>query len=94
MFMDGQTDSVAASVGLAKALSPAFAIRGAHLSITQRLASEHVVRIHTSLLTWAVKRIAGYETSGNKKKKADSIEFFRVLHALLATIDSREAAQM
>lgn len=69
-------------------------IRGAHLSITQRLSSQHIVEIHNSLLAWIVKRIAGYEASGNKKKKADSIEFFRVLHALLGTIDSREAVQM
>lgn len=94
MFMDGQTDSVTPAVGLAKALSPVFVIRGAHLSITQRLASQHIVEIHSTLLTWIVKRIASYEASGNKKKKADSIEFFRVLHALLNTIDSREAVKM
>lgn len=94
MFTDGQTDSVAASVSLAKALSPIFVIRGAQLSIIRRLPSQHVVEIHNSLLTWITKRVAAYETSGNKKKKADSIEFFRVLHALLVTIDSKEASQM
>ncbi|KAF8314489.1 hypothetical protein DL93DRAFT_2097241 [Clavulina sp. PMI_390] len=94
MFMDGQTDSVLEAVGLAKALSPAFAIRGAHLSIVQRLASDHVIAIHTTLLSWIVKRIATYDASGNKKKRADSIEFFRVLHALLNTVDSREAMQI
>jgi len=94
MFTDGQTDSVGASVGLAKALTPIFVIRGAQLSIVQRLPSHHVVEIHCSLLSWIIKRIAGYEAGGNKKKKADSIEFFRVLHALLVTIDSKEASQM
>lgn len=94
MFTDGQTESVAASVSLAKALSPIFVIRGAQLSIVQRLPSQHVVELHSSLLSWILKRIAGYDASGNKKKKADSIEFFRVLHALLVTIDSNEASQM
>lgn len=94
MFMEGQTDSVNSAVGLVKALSPAFIIRGAHLSITQRLPSQHIIEIHKTLIGWIVKRIAGYDATGNKKKKADSIEFFRVLHALLSTIDSRESVQM
>lgn len=94
MFMDGQTDSTEASIGLAKALSPVFVVRGAQLSITNRLAPEHVIEIHKILLTWIIQRIAMYDASANKKKKADSIEFFRVLHALLGPVESKEASQM
>lgn len=94
MFTDGLTPSEAHSVALAKALSTSLVIRGAQLSIARRLDSKHVVEIHTASLSWVIKRIAGYESSNNKKKKADSIEFFRVLHPLLATIESGEAVLM
>jgi cohesin complex subunit SA-1/2 len=94
MFMDGLSSSSSNSVALAKALAPAFVIRGAQLSINRRLDGQHVIDIHTVSISWIIKRIAGYESSGNKKKKADAIEFFRVLHTLLATIESRDATKM
>lgn len=94
MFTDGLTTSEGHGVALAKALSTSLVIRGAQLSIARRLEAKFVVEIHDTSLSWIIKRIAGYDTSNNKKKKADSIEFFRVLHPLLSTIESREAALM
>ncbi|KAF8337116.1 uncharacterized protein EI90DRAFT_3044949 [Cantharellus anzutake] len=93
MFMDGQTDSQAC-IGLAKAFGPVFVVRGAHLSITRRLDAPHVVEIHSAGLTWIIKRIAAYESSGNRTKKMQCIEFFRVLHALLTSVGSREASKI
>lgn len=62
MFMKGQT-SVNSAVGLAKALSPVFVIRGAHLSITQRLPSQHIIEIHKTLISWGLgeKNVNGDE---------------------------------
>lgn len=94
MFMDGLTQSEESSATLAKLLGSSFVVRGAQLSITRRLAGRFVVDIHTSSLSWIIKRISGYETSGNKKKKSDSIEFFRVLQPLLATVESGDAIKM
>ena len=92
--MDGLSKSEENSTTLAKLLASSFVLRGAQLSIAQRLAGHFVVEIHTSLLSWIIKRIAGYETSGNKKKKSDSIEFFRVLQPLLVMVESGDAAKM
>ncbi len=92
--MDGQTDSPQACINLAKAFSPAFIVRGAHLSISRRLGASHVVEIHSASLTWIIKRITAYEANGNRSKKIQCLEFFRVLHALLSSIESRDASKM
>lgn len=94
MFLDGQIDSIEPCIGLAKAMSPAFIVRGAQLSIAQRLASQHVVAIHSTLVTWIIKQISKYQSINNKQKKLETLQFFRVLHALLGSVDSREATQM
>jgi cohesin complex subunit SA-1/2 len=82
------------TVALAKALLSSFVIRGAHLSITRRLASEHVVEIHKILISWVLKRIAAYDKNNNKAKRATALAFFRALIQLLATIQSRDALKM
>jgi cohesin complex subunit SA-1/2 len=52
-------------VALARTLSSCFVVRGAQLSVIKRLESEHVVEVHTSSISWIVKRIATYENSKN-----------------------------
>lgn len=68
--------------------------RGAHLSIERKLASEHIVSIHTNLLTWSIKQIGGHEANKNKKARNSGILFFRVLQPLLGPVDERDALRM
>ncbi|EIW79750.1 hypothetical protein CONPUDRAFT_106434 [Coniophora puteana RWD-64-598 SS2] len=84
------------TVGLAKQLAGAFLIRGAQLSVVRRLDARYVVRVHTDLLTWAIKRIAALEGSGNKNKRAKgvAVSFFRVLVPLLNSVESRDALKI
>ncbi|KDQ07525.1 hypothetical protein BOTBODRAFT_119941 [Botryobasidium botryosum FD-172 SS1] len=91
LYMDGSAKTEAHSIALAKALAAALVIRGAHLSITRRLDSPHVVEIHEKCMSWILKRIAGYENNKNKTMKAKAIEFFRVLLPLLLTVERGEA---
>jgi len=82
------------TVALAKQLGQSFMIRGAQLSVVKRLDSQYIVQTHTNLLTWIVKRIGTYEASKNKKARKTAILFFKVLHPLLAAVDSRDALKM
>jgi cohesin complex subunit SA-1/2 len=94
MFLEGAANFALPSISLAKAFSSTLVFRGARLSITRRLDSEHVVQIHNTLLTWIIKRIVTADRLGDKRVKSNSIEFFRVLHALLTAVDSHQASQM
>ena len=69
-------------------------IRGAQLAVVKRLGSDHIIAIHTALLTWIGKRIAAYETNKNKKSRNMAILFFKAMVPLLASIDSRDALRM
>ena len=69
-------------------------VRGAKFSITKRLPSEHVERIHTETLTHVIKKIAGFETNGQKAQKEKSMALFKALLAMLTTAEGREAAKM
>lgn len=75
-------------------MGAALVIRGAQLSIVQRLDGENVVTIHQELIAWVTKRIAQYEKSGNKKLRNAAIEFFHSLTQLLISADSGDATQM
>lgn len=82
------------SVALAKLLSGCLWIRGAQLSVVRRLDSQHIINIHTTLLTWIGKRLALYEANKNKKSRNTAVLFFKVLHPLVAPVQSRDALKM
>lgn len=82
------------SISLAKQLSSSFVIRGAQLVVLRRLESQHIVQIHIQLLTWIIKRISSLDVNENKKQRASSVLFFRVLSALLKGVENRDALAM
>lgn len=81
-------------MALAKMLSGCLWIRGAQLSVVRRLDSQHIINIHTTLLTWIGKRLALYEANKNKKGRNTAVLFFKVLHPLTAPVQSRDALKM
>ncbi|KAI5121584.1 hypothetical protein M0805_009455 [Coniferiporia weirii] len=91
MLLDRVVETEQQALALAKALAPCLLIRGAQLSVVRKLPSEYVVGIHTTLLSWITKKISAYESTKNKRGRANSIVFFRVLLHLLAAIEPRDA---
>lgn len=94
MVLDGIVSDETNVVQLAKQLAPSFMLRGAHLAILKKLDVQYIVQIQTTLLSWIAKRIAGYESNGNKKSLRIAITFFRALIPLLSGIQSRDAMKM
>jgi cohesin complex subunit SA-1/2 len=94
LLIDGVVHNESHSVALSKLLSSCFVIRGSQLSVLHRLDSQYVVQIHTKLLSWITKRIALHESNKNKKSRNTAILFFKSLHPLLTTMDSRDALKM
>lgn len=92
--MDGRAPSEDHTISLAKALSSALVVRGAQLSVVRRLESEYVVDIHSSSVSWVVKKIAQYEANGNKQSRNSALEFFKVLMPLLLSVNKADASAM
>jgi cohesin complex subunit SA-1/2 len=69
-------------------------IRGAQLSVLRKLDVSFIVDIHTTLLSWIVKRLGAYESSKNKRLLQTAILFFRPLVSLVSAIESRDAQRM
>ncbi|KAJ6612818.1 hypothetical protein B0H10DRAFT_2051218 [Mycena sp. CBHHK59/15] len=94
LVLDGIVPDETNVVQLAKQLAGTFMLRGAHLAVLKRLDNQYIVQIQTSLLSWIAKRIAGFESSSNKKSLRIAITFFRALIPLLAVIQSRDAMKI
>lgn len=90
-FLDGVVRSEDNSIALAKLLVSSLVVRGAQLSVVKRLDSHFVVSIHTTLVSWVCKRVASYESNGNKKARNKTILFFKVLVPLVTAVDTRDS---
>ena len=93
MLEDGAPDETH-SISLAKSLVPCLMMRGAQLAVVRKLEGQHVVSIHSRLLTWIAKRLGAYESNSNKRMRDLSIPFFKVLQPLLAPVGNRDALTM
>jgi cohesin complex subunit SA-1/2 len=69
-------------------------MRGAQLAVVRKLEGQHVIAIHTELLSWIAKRLGAYESNKNQRKKELAILFFKILQPLLAPLDNRDALAM
>ncbi|KAI0058337.1 hypothetical protein BV25DRAFT_1283433 [Artomyces pyxidatus] len=94
LYLEGVVADEGPSTSLAKLLVHCLIIRGAQLAVVRKLDSQHVVNIHTTLVTWIGKRIAAHESSKNKKARNAAILFFKVLQPLLGPIDNRDALKI
>ncbi|KAH8112371.1 hypothetical protein DFH11DRAFT_1607236 [Phellopilus nigrolimitatus] len=94
LLLDRIVETEQYTLALAKSLAPCLLMRGAQLSVLRKLPSEHVVQIHTTLISWVTKKISAYETMKNKRGRTNSIMFFRVLLHLLAAIEPRDALKI
>ncbi|TFK75680.1 hypothetical protein BDN72DRAFT_450080 [Pluteus cervinus] len=79
------------TIQLAKVLASCFIIRGSQLSVVRRLEAKYVVKVHTQLLDWIVKRLSGISAAKNKKALKVAIIFFKVLIPLVNALPNAEA---
>ncbi|KAI6015155.1 hypothetical protein F5J12DRAFT_519559 [Pisolithus orientalis] len=91
LLLDSVVRNEDCSVGLAKQLASTFMIRGAQLAVVRKLDSQCIVKMHTTLLTWIIKRISTLDANKNMKQKGNALLFFKVLAALLKSVESRDA---
>ncbi|QRV98964.1 cohesin protein [Ceratobasidium sp. AG-Ba] len=94
LYIDNITKSDANTIALAKALQSAIVIRGAQLSIVRRLDTAQVASVHTTCISWIVKKISGFEAMGNKSARNRAVAFFRSLVWLLGTVESADAIRI
>jgi len=94
LLLDGLASDETHSVSLAKSLVPCLMMRGAQLAVVRKLEGQHLVAVHTQLLSWVVKRLGAYESNKNQKKKEATVLFFKVMQPLLAPLDNRDALVM
>ncbi|CAE6491000.1 unnamed protein product [Rhizoctonia solani] len=94
LYIDHVSKSDANTVALAKALSGALVIRGAQLSVLRRLDTAQVANVHTTCISWIIKKISGYQTMGNKNARNRSVAFFKSLVYLLGTVESADAIRI
>jgi cohesin complex subunit SA-1/2 len=79
---------------LGKALSSSFLLRGTHLAVVRKLASEHIVQIQLDLLSWLVKRLASLQQSEKDRGFRKALSLFRTLNPLLSALQSRDGLKM
>ena len=53
-----------------------------------------MIQIHTTLISYIVKRLTAYEMNKNKKAFKSAMSFFKALVALLLSLQSRNALEM
>ncbi|KAH7915934.1 hypothetical protein BJ138DRAFT_1076400 [Hygrophoropsis aurantiaca] len=94
LVLDAVVRDEESTVALAKQLSSTLMIRGAQLAVLKRLDSQYVIKIHTELLTWIIKRIGVYEHNKNKKARNNAVLFFRALTFLLPAVETRDALKI
>lgn len=94
LLLEGIAPDETHAVSLAKSLVPCLMMRGAQLAVVRKLEGQHVIAIHTQLLSWIAKRLGAYESNKNQRKKEFAILFFKVLQPLLAPLDNRDALAM
>lgn len=94
MLLEGIAPDETHAVALAKSLVPCLMMRGAQLAVVRKLEGQHVIAIHTQLLSWIAKRLGAYESNKNQRKKEHAILFFKVLQPLLTPLDNRDALAM
>ncbi|KAG9084641.1 hypothetical protein FRC07_013583, partial [Ceratobasidium sp. 392] len=94
LYIDNITKSDANTIALSKALQSAIVIRGAQLSVVRRLDTGQVASVHTTCISWIVKKISGFEAMGNKSARNRAVAFFKSLVWLLGTVESADAIRI
>ncbi|KAG8707915.1 hypothetical protein FRC09_001541 [Ceratobasidium sp. 395] len=94
LYIDNITKSDANTIALSKALQSALVIRGAQLLILRRLDTAQVASVHTTCISWIVKKISAFEAMGNKSARNRAVAFFKSLVWLLGTVESADAIRI
>ena len=82
------------ALSLVKLLATAMVIRGAQLAVVHSMDVDHIVQIHTDLLDWIGKRLAGYQANNSRRLMKKALTFFRVLTPLVVGIKPEDGLRM
>jgi cohesin complex subunit SA-1/2 len=94
LLFDGDVKTDSHAIALSKMLANAFVVRGAQLSVLNRLAGEPFYALHTRLITWIAKKVATYEENKKRSLRNKTINVFRALTNLLHGVQPAEANRM
>ncbi|KAF7319423.1 SCD domain-containing protein [Mycena chlorophos] len=94
LVLDGIVEDESNVVQLAKALSQAFVLRGAHLAVLKRVDTQYVVQVQTTAVTWIAKKLGSLQTSKNKRGLLVGVTFFKALIPLLAGLQQKDAMKI
>ncbi|KAL1748245.1 hypothetical protein HDZ31DRAFT_79792 [Schizophyllum fasciatum] len=94
LVLRGYVSNETNALSLAKLLATAMVIRGAQLAVVHSMDADSVVQIHTDLLDWLGKRLAGYQANNSRRLMRKALSFFRVLAPLVVGIKSEDGLRI
>ncbi|TRM66853.1 hypothetical protein BD626DRAFT_627323 [Schizophyllum amplum] len=94
LVIGGYVSDETNAVHLAKSLSTALVIRGAQLAIVHSMDIDSIVQIHTDLLDWIGKRLAGYQANNSRRLMKKALTFFRVLTPVVVGIKPEDGLRI
>uniref|UniRef100_D8Q7N8 SCD domain-containing protein n=1 Tax=Schizophyllum commune (strain H4-8 / FGSC 9210) TaxID=578458 RepID=D8Q7N8_SCHCM len=94
LVLGGYVADESNALSLAKLLATAMVIRGAQLAVVHSMDVDHIVQIHTDLLDWIGKRLAGYQANSSRRLMRKALTFFRVLTPLVVGIKPEDGLRI
>ncbi|CEH14396.1 Sister chromatid cohesion complex Cohesin, subunit STAG/IRR1/SCC3 [Ceraceosorus bombacis] len=91
---DPTSESENAFVNLARSLSGALVVRGAHLAVLKSVPSHALVQLHTEGCEHVISKALRAEQAGNQALKARAIIFWKGLAQLLPSATGRDAIRI
>ncbi|PWN40799.1 hypothetical protein IE81DRAFT_348894 [Ceraceosorus guamensis] len=91
---DPTSESENAFVNLARSLSGALVVRGAHLAVLKSVPSHALVELHTEGCEHVISKALRAEQAGNQALKARAIIFWKGLAQLLPSATGRDAIRI
>lgn len=82
------------AIALAKLLASYFSIRGAHLAVQARLASQYVSQIITGLSSWLVQKLAAASEKRDKEMIKKISALFRAPGQLVVGLEPTDALKL
>lgn len=81
-------------VGLARALSSALVVRGAHLAVSRAIPSASLLTLHEDGNAYVIRKAARAERASQTTAKARALVFYKGLAQLLVSANGRDAIKI
>ena len=83
-------------LSLARLLYSSVTVRGPRLAIVKKLSAEYVVKIHTDLIDYTLRKFKHYQDEDNKQARNTVVLMFKTLAIFLnnSLVEGQEALKM